>query len=246
MTFVNIGSYHTPAPPCGSTATVRHLLAGNGLLAGLPEVVLTTLAQHAQARQHASGVMLFHEGDAAHHCLLIETGSVEVLRHDADGEERMLRRFACGDLVAEAAMFMPHGRYPMSGRTCGITRVWMLPRSSWHAACQRHPELGLCLLQVLAERLYRSINEINWLTASKPPQRLAAYLLAQATGSGNCVALPTSQRQLATQLGIRAETLNRLLARWQTRGWIVGERRCWRLCDEGALRRLAAASKRAF
>jgi len=245
MTFVNIGNRNAASAPDENPGALR-LLAANGLLAGLPRHVLAALAQHAQERRYAAGAALFHEGDPARHCLLVDTGAVEVLRYDNDGEERMLRRFMPGELVAEAAMFMPHGRYPMSARAGGATRVWRLPRAAWHSVCASHPELGLCLLQALTQRLYLRINEVDWLSASKPPQRLAAYLLAQAGTGSESVDLPTSQRQLAAQLGIRPETLNRLLAQWQNRGWIAGERRCWRLCNPAALRRLVASGARNF
>ncbi len=82
------------------------------------------------------------------------------------------------------------------------------------------------------------MNEVDWLTRSNTPQRLATYVLALAGSQGERIELPTSQRQLAARLGVRAETLSRLLAQWQARGWIRGESRSWRLCDSNALRRL--------
>ncbi|GAO27159.1 cyclic nucleotide-binding protein [Alicycliphilus sp. B1] len=82
------------------------------------------------------------------------------------------------------------------------------------------------------------MNEVDWLTRSNTPQRLATYVLALAGSQGERIELPTSQRQLAARLGVRAETLSRLFAQWQARGWIHGESRSWRLCDSNALRRL--------
>ena len=38
----------------------------------------------------------------------------------------------------------------------------------------------------------------------------------------------------------------RLLAQWQAKGWIRGERRTWRLCDAHQLRQLAAPGTRTF
>jgi len=58
--------------------------------------------------------------------------------------------------------------------------------------------------------------------------------------------LPLSQRQLATQLGIRAETLNRLLNDWQAQGYISGKSRQWTLHDPSYLAGLAATAQRPF
>lgn len=237
MTFINAAA---------DGAQAQELLAGNRLLGGLPAAVLADLARHAMACRHPAGDTLFYEGDEARHCLLVAEGAVEVLRYDAAGDERMLRRFGRGELVAEAAMFMPHGLYPMTARTPEPTRVWRIPRRAVRAACERHPALALRLLEALSLRLYERVNEVDWLTSSNAQQRLAAYLVAQSGRQGERIELPTSQRHLAAHLGIRAETLNRMLAEWQSRGWIEGERRTWRLCDAGRLRQLAAPGARAF
>lgn len=96
MTFINT------APGGAADAQLRgfreasSLLGANALLQGLPAPALQDLAQHALARTHPDGETLFHEGDAACHCLLVAQGAVEVLRYDATGEERMLHCFTPG------------------------------------------------------------------------------------------------------------------------------------------------------
>lgn len=238
MTFVKPPSADAPLPQCPNAAKVRTLLAACPALQGLPPAALADLARHATPRRHAACETLFHEGDPASHCLLVELGCVELLRYDAAGEERMLERFGAGALVAAAAMFLPHGRHPMTARAHTGTRVWRIPRQALHTACACHPALALCLLQALSQCLCRRENEIDWLTRSNAQQRLAGYVLALAGPGGTHVELPTSQRHLAARLGVRAETLSRLLAQWQASGWIQGTRRDWRLNDAGALRRL--------
>lgn len=237
MTFINDAGARTP---------LRRLLAIHPLLSGLPSGPMAELVQAATRRVHGAGETLFFEGDEARHCLYVELGAVEVLRYDASGDERMLHRFEAGRLVAEAAMFMPHGLYPMTARAQGDTAVWRIPRAALHGACEHHPPLALGLLESLSLRLYQRVNEVDWLTRSNAQQRLAAYLVAQSGRQGEHVELPTSQRHLAAHLGIRAETLNRLLAEWQAQGWISGSRRRWHLKDAARLRHLAAPGARAF
>ncbi len=171
---------------------------------------------------------------------------MEVVRFGCDGDERVFHRFGPGQCVAEAAMFMAHGRYPMQARSVGTTAAWRLCRCALQRACETHPALGLCLLQDLSRRLYHYINEVEWLTVSSAPQRLAACLLRLSAAQGTRLELPGTQRQVAAHLGIRAETLSRLLSQWQSRRWVQGERRHWTVLNPAALESLTGALARAF
>ena len=63
---------------------------------------------HVQTRD-----ILFREGDRADEYLYVQQGSIEVLRNTQDGQERVFQIFEPRRLLAETAMFMSHGRYPM-------------------------------------------------------------------------------------------------------------------------------------
>jgi len=143
-------------------------------------------------------------------------------------------------------MFMAHGRYPMQARAVGTTLVWRLERQALRQACEAHPALALRLLEEFSRRLYHYINEVEWLTVSSAPQRLAAFLLRLSAQQGAQLELPSSQRQLAAHLGVRAETLSRLLSEWQARDWLRGERRQWTLLNAAPLEQLAGAQARSF
>lgn len=221
------------------------VLRSHPVLGDLPAKVRAQLSLGAQRLAYRDGTCLFREGDSAQHWWLVECGSVEVLRYGWEGSERVFGRFSAGRSVAEAAMFMDHGRYPMTARVSGATVVWRMDRSALRQSCLDLPELALHLLADFSRRLYDAVNEIEWLTSSSAPQRLAAYLVHLPAQAGR-IELPDSQRLLAARLGIRAETLSRLLADWQARRWIRGERRHWALLDSAALSALASGHKRAF
>lgn len=237
MTFINV------RPPAASPLLQ---LAAHPLLRELAPDVLRGLCERADLRAYRDGDTVFHEGDTAQHWLLVAKGHVEVVRFGCDGSERVYHRFGAGQCVAEAAMFMAHGRYPMQARTVGNTTVWRLERQALRQACAAHPALALRLLEDFSRRLYHYINEVEWLTVSSAPQRLAAFLLRLAAQQGQQMELPSSQRQLAAHLGIRAETLSRLLSEWQTRHWLRGERRHWTLLDAAPLEQLTGGLARSF
>ena len=235
MTFINV-----------SPATPQSILAAHPLFQDLPAAVLQAMCQQADLHSFHPGEVVFHEGDAARHWFLVVQGHVEVVRFGCDGDERVFHRFGPGQCVAEAAMFMAHGRYPMQARSVGTTAAWRLCRCALQRACEAHSALGLCLLQDLSRRLYHYINEVEWLTVSSAPQRLAACLLRLSADQGTRLELPGTQRQVAAHLGIRAETLSRLLSDWQSRRWVQGERRHWTVLNPAALENLTGALSRAF
>lgn len=219
-------------------------LAAHPLFAAEPATV-SALAVSMQVFQAMPGTWLFREGASAGCCLLIATGRVEVLRLGKDGQERVHSLFDAGQLVAESALFMAHARYPMSARAQTQVRGYRLPRAALRLACASSPGFALRMLDWLGERIYLRTNEVDWLAASSAPQRLAAYLLALPI-TGNAVRIPIGRQQLAGRLGMRPETLSRLLSAWRRQGRLQGNRRDWRLCDPAFLRGLCSEATRPF
>ena len=230
----------------GQRPPLSELLAQHRLLQGLPPGVALHLCLDAQTMQASAGQILFNEGDEARYCLLVDSGQVEILRYSQNGDERVFNVFEPGQMVAEAAMFMPHGRYPMCARAKGAARVYKLSRSSLQEACRRWPELAMNMMAGLSSALYAQVNKVDWISASSAAERLANYLLNLQARQGENIQLPLNQRQLAAHLGIRAETLSRLFTDWQARGYVSGKRSDWQVHDQAHLRRLASPAQRSF
>jgi len=229
-----------------SLAAAAALLGKLPLLSGLPAEVAHDLVRDASPLRAKAGQTLFSEGDQARHYLLVQSGQVEVMRYSHNGDERIFVVFEPGQLVAEAAMFMEHGRYPMQARARTDVQGWRLCRRCLHEACRRWPDLALKLLAVLGKAVYVQVNKVDWMVSSTASERLANYLVSLPQRQGGTLTLPLSQRQLAALLGIRAETLNRLLNDWQARGYISGKSRQWTMHDPDYLASLAVTAQRPF
>lgn len=222
------------------------LLLQHRLLQGLNSEIATVLTVGAQRQLAMPGTLLFKEGDAADSYFLVESGQVEVFRYSHQGDERVFHVFEPFQLVADMAMFMPHGRYPMCARAQTQVRVYRLQRSSLQQACRVCPDMAMNMLAGVSNALYAQVNKVDWITSSSASERLANYLLELKERQGRSVLLPINQRQLAAHLGIRAETLSRLFTEWQSRGYVKGRRCCWDLCDISHLQRLASTAQRTF
>ncbi|WP_424798413.1 Crp/Fnr family transcriptional regulator [Pseudomonas aeruginosa] len=172
----------------------RRLLGAVQLFADLPEPLLAGLGDSASLLRVEAGRLLFREGDPAEHFLLVRRGCVEMLRFTSDGEERVFHLFGEGQLIAEAAMFMPHGRYPMNARSQSSGEFYRLGRAALRKACESHPALAMRMLESLSLRLYHQVNEVDWLTASSP----ATWASARSRSAG---CFPTGSRPVASRAG---------------------------------------------
>ncbi len=219
---------------------------GHPLFKDAPAEVARLLLRDAAILHVEDGNPLFREGEDAIEYLYVLSGGIEVMRHTQDGQDRVFHIFRVGQLLAETAMFMTHGRYPMNARAHGDAIALCLKRAGLQAACRAWPELAMRLLARLSDRVYQRVNEVEWLSDSTAAQRLADYLLRLRPGEGSSVHLPLTQRQLAANLGVRAETLSRLLADWVAQGRIADARRDWILLDPAFLDDLAQPARRSF
>ncbi|MFT0849182.1 Crp/Fnr family transcriptional regulator [Achromobacter sp. F4_2707] len=222
------------------------LLARVRSFQGLDPAALHLLSEGAILQTYEPGEVVFREGDTALAYFLVVEGEVDVLRYSITGEERVFFVFDAGKTVAEAAMFMPHGRYPMYVRARTVARLYRLRRDKLLAACRNYPDLSMQMLALLSQTIYVQVNKVDWFSSSSAAERLANYLLGLKPCKENKVCLPLSQRQLAAHLGVRAETLCRLLTDWQAKGYVAGRRNEWELRDRAYLQDLASAAQRSF
>lgn len=233
------------APQVVVQSELSGLVQAHPLFQDMSERTLASLLSQVELRCNRHGSWLFREGEPARHCLLVMHGCVEMLRQGWDGQERVYQLGGRGDLLAEISVFMTHERYSMSARARDDVRCAWLPRHRVRDACERCPALAMRMLDWMGGRVFQRTNELDWLAGTTAAQRLAAYLLSLSTDAGHTsIQLPMSQRQLAGTLGVRPETLNRLLADWQRHGKISGRQRDWQLHDLDALRQLSRGAER--
>jgi CRP-like cAMP-binding protein len=208
---------------------------------------LALLMETSTWRQFAAEELISREGEDVKVCPLIITGQIDVLRHTWSGEEKVFGMFTSGELVAIAAVFMPHNRFPMSLRARTDGSALMLEKQAILSLCHACPAIMVQLLSQFSLKLYENINHIDWLTSSTAEQRLAAYLLdLKRCQKSNYVLLPLSRGQLAAKLGIRYETLSRLFSGWRQKAFIGINKDTIQITNESYLTELAIPAQRPF
>ncbi|BBU98724.1 Crp/Fnr family transcriptional regulator [Providencia hangzhouensis] len=217
------------------------------LFNGIEDEKLALLLENCGHIRFKSGEILNHEGEPFKHCPLMISGQMEVYRHTYLGEEKIFGLFCTGEIVAIAAVFMPHNRYPMSLRAKTDGEALLLDKRDILRLCHACPQIMEKLLRRFSSKLYENINHIDWLTSSSAEQRLAAYILdlkhKQLTSN---IVLPLSRGQLAAKLGIRYETLSRLVSGWRQKGFIDIEKDTVHIHNENYLTKLSISAQRPF
>ena len=217
-------------------------LAQVGLFNSLSETELTFLAQRAVPRSFSPGEMVFTEGDDCAGMYVVESGSIRIFKTSTGGREQVLSIDGPGSSVAELPVF-DGGNYPASVSAVETSTLLFISKQDFQALCLAHPQVALKVLRVVGARLRKLVGIIEELSFTTVRHRLAALLVRLArregtrTADGIEIMLPSSNQELAAQIGTVRELVSRNLSRLQSEGLIQVDNR--RL-EIPSLRRLEA------
>jgi CRP-like cAMP-binding protein len=168
-------------------------------------------------------------------------GSLKLSLRNGGAEERVLRLVSARHMFGEAPALL--GRpSPYEAVALLDSKVVVIPAATVLALMERDTAFARTLLMKLAERELDLCNGLGLVTLRSGVQRLAAYL-AELGGADvpppSTVHLPFSKTLLAACLGIKKETLSRLLRQLAAEGVIRVRRREITILDRGRLLVLA-------
>jgi CRP/FNR family transcriptional regulator, cyclic AMP receptor protein len=186
-------------------------------------------------RRHAAGELLYLEGEEARHIWYVKSGVVALLRRSKDdhGEGRVRAVRFPGSLIGLEALIA--ARYTDSARIasdavlCGITREGA---DAWVGApgTPARTALELTLRTAYADPARTAATD------GSAVERVAAWLCDEGP-RGMTLELP--RHVIADLLGMRPETLSRVLTRLNDCGAIAATRTTLRIRDEQLLAQAA-------
>jgi CRP/FNR family transcriptional regulator, cyclic AMP receptor protein len=206
--------------------------------------LFTALDDDAAAAMRASmvevrltkGDVLFTEGETGDKLFLIESGKIKLGHTASDGRESLIAVLGAGEMLGELSLFDPG---PRTATAVAVTKSKVL--SMGHEALLPwlvgRPDMAVALLASLARRLRRTNEAMADLVFSDVPGRVAKALLelgakfGEETPEGLLVSHDLTQEELAQLVGASRETVNKALADFSQRGWILIEQRQVTLLD---------------
>jgi len=231
-----------------NSATLAATLARASLFAGLEENELSFLARRAVRRHYQAGHIIFSAGDACAGLFVVEHGQVRIFKTSAGGREQVLSIEGPGGSMAELPVF-DGGDYPASACALEDCDLVFVSKQDFQALCVAHPQVALKVLKVVGARLRRLVGIIEELSFTTVRHRLAGFLLRLAkkegkrTEDGVEFLLPTSNQELAAQIGTVRELVSRNLSRLQAEGILKIEGRSVTVRDLKALESEVAAGE---
>ncbi|HEU4352057.1 MAG TPA: Crp/Fnr family transcriptional regulator [Burkholderiales bacterium] len=174
-------------------------------------------------------------------------GAVKLSLRGQDGEERVLHLVPAGQTFGEATSLL--GRPSHSGAIALVdSKLVVIPVAAIFALMDRDARFGRAVALLLAEHALELLAEVES-AMQRGAQRLASYLGALANSpegnsdgnGGTVVRLPVSKTLVAARLGVKKETLSRLLRQFAAGGVIEVSRREISILDREALAKLSSS-----
>lgn len=145
--------------------------------------------------------------------LVLNRGRAKVSRTDEAGNEQVIRILQPGDYIGEAAVFSDSA-VQYDALALEDSSFCTLDKDHLHQMLVAQPDLGIKLLSDMSQRLQTAEAQLESLGQKPAEQRLLDALRQYADGQ-TTFTLRITKTDLASQIGVRPETLSRLLKRLQ-------------------------------
>ena len=183
------------------------------------------------------GELILRRGEPVPGVLAVAYGSVKTRLRHPQGNEVVLRLLGPGETFAEERRRLG-GASKLDAVALGDTMLLLIAAPWVRALAERDARFSRNLANALAERTQTLLAEFET-GMQRSAQRLAAYIASIAqpgeVPSIWVARLPVSKTLLAARLGIKKETLSRLLRQFVASGLIAMAHRDITIVDRGRL-----------
>jgi CRP/FNR family transcriptional regulator len=180
------------------------------------------IAGYVVPKRLAKNEYLFRESDPAEGFYVVRRGLINVHRRAPDGREQVIHIFRPGETLAEVALVGPIG-YPADARAEADSEVLLVPRKDFVRHQQDTGSLAWMMLVSMSHHLRNLVSALENLQLKDAETRFLHWLIGKVPkgASSTEIELGMSKGLLASELGIRQETLSRILAKLRDSGLIV-------------------------
>lgn len=186
---------------------------------------IVNLASLTTHKTYKAGTAVFFQDDPSDSLYIIVVGSVKVFQTSEDGKDRILGILRPGEAFGELAMIEGLPR-SASVQALDDAELLVLTRKDFEAYARENPAVLWKLLQTVCERLRHMSEGVLDMSFRDAPYRLLRLLSqlvdrhGESVPEGRRIALPLTVHELASMVGSNAETVARLLDRYESDGLV--------------------------
>lgn len=204
---------------------------------------LQSIARYAAT---VPGQILMSDGQPARDLVALAHGEAALgARADTEsGDGFVSERGLVGPCWIDASSAWCDGRHLSAAQATSVGQLVRFQVADLRRLIARHPLLGQHLIELLSAEIGRLSTDVHDLMQKDAEARLASWLVRRIDGGGapapGEIRLTERKRQIATQLGVKPETLSRLLRALNRKGLVEVFGYRVRVLDADGLRALAA------
>jgi len=208
------------------------------LFKGLNQKQFGLIKCKATLHTYVRGSILFMEGQETNGTYIVLSGLIKVVKLHKEGREKTLAILRRGDILGEMTLFETTAR-SAKAEIMEDSSVLFIPNADFKQLLLDIPQLALQVIDILANRLRQTDQQIQELLFFNARGRIICNLLHLAAGHGiednNRIKIPLrlTHAELANLVGVSRETVTKVLDDLQKDNLIrITNRQLWLLNTE--------------
>lgn len=216
--------HHNRQDNCISLVPIFSLLSGDEM---------NEIARITESRIYEKGEMIYLAGDQTDKLYVLYEGLVKLTKYSESGKEQVIRLLKPGDFMGEYNLFSKKS-FEENSEALKRSKMCIIEGKKLRELMKKYPSISFKIIEEMTERLVKAEQLLKNVAVESVEKRIADKLLSLADEC-NIVHLEMTKKDLASMMGMSAESLSRKLTKFeqeriikQTKGEIV-------ILDEDAL-----------
>lgn len=210
------------------------------LFAPLSDIQLEQMRQGMSKIKLQTHETLFTSDQSATRFFIVTGGKIKLFRTTTNHAEKIIDIIRPGETIAIPTLFLEPDTYPVSAEALQESSVLAFSNLVFLDILKKSTPTCFRVMADMSQRLHRQVGEIDQLSLSCAPRRVAVYLLEKTPRDATLVQLDASKQVIASRLSIKPETFSRILNSLSKKGMILVDKRTIHLNNRDALEKFAA------
>ena len=190
------------------------------LFNSLSDEELLDIKQNIDSKEYSKGDLIFREGSNGKTLYFINEGKIKLYKYTKYGKEQILHILSDGDFFGELDL-LKDSNYKFNSMALSDCKICSLSKDELKEIIMKRPEIGIKILEILAERLSNTESLVQNIASNDGDSRIAYLLIELAEKYGETIGehisidLPILRDDMANYTGVTRETISRKLRKFQ-------------------------------